>query len=158
MIKRLRNHDGITLIELLATLAIMSIVSILIYGVLFNGINYSEKSKETVSIQQEMNILVAKITKTHESYASYDIVVNQNPNAKKIQLLGKDATGKTVRVIEISNDDYVYSLFNYKGNSEVPLSTVKTVNTSQPLYIKIIIKNKKKPNQTSEVKTIISRL
>jgi hypothetical protein len=32
------------------------------------------------------------------------------------------------------------------------------VSTTQPLYLKIIIKDKKQPSQTYEVKTIISRL
>jgi prepilin-type N-terminal cleavage/methylation domain-containing protein len=158
MITRLQKNDGFTLIELLATLVIISIVSTLIYGVLLDGFNYSKKSEDNVSIQQEMNIFFTTITKVHESYTSYDIVVDQNPNANKIQLIGKDITGKVVRTVEISNDNYVYSLFNYQGGSDVPLSTSTTINTSQPFYVKIIITNKKQPNQTYGIKTIISRL
>ncbi|MEH7381980.1 prepilin-type N-terminal cleavage/methylation domain-containing protein [Bacillus sp. JJ1533] len=158
MKKYLRNSDGITLIELLATLAIFSIVSILIYGVLLNGMNYSEKSKDNVSRQQEMNILVTTITKAHETYASYDIVVDQSPDAHNIQLIGKDATGNIVHTVDIANENYVYSLYNSQESNEVPFSTETTVDSSQPLHIKIIIKDKKQPSKTSEIKTIISRL
>lgn len=158
MMKHLRNNGGITLIELLATMAIFSIVSILIYGVLINGMNYSEKSKDNVSRQQEMNILVTTITKAHETYAMYDIVVDQSPDANRIQLIGKDVSGTVVNTVEISNENFVYSLVNSQGSTEVPFSTTTTVNSSQPLYIKIIIKDKKRPSQTSEIKTIISRL
>jgi prepilin-type N-terminal cleavage/methylation domain-containing protein len=158
MIKRLQNEDGITLIEVLATLAILSIISTLLYGVLLNGIDYSKKSKAAVSLQQEMNIIITNITKVHESYGSYNIIVNPKPDASKIQLLGKDSTGTIIKTIELSNADYEYSLFNYQGTTEVPFSNTTSVTTSQPLYIKIIIKNKKNPSKIYEVKTIISRL
>ncbi|MEY2192666.1 type II secretion system protein [Neobacillus sp. BF23-41] len=158
MIKHLQNEDGITLIELLATLAILSIIGSLLYGVLLNGIDYSKKSKATVSLQQEMNIIITNINKVHESYGSYNIVVNRNPDASKIQLLVKDSTGTVIRTIELSNTDYEYSLFDYHGTTEVPFLNTTSVNTSEPLYLKIIIKDKKNPSQTYEVKTIISRL
>lgn len=157
MFKALSNDDGITLIEVLATLAIMSIISILLYGVLMNGFDYSKKSQEKVSIQQEMNIVVTSITKFHESYESYQIKVDHNPDASKIQLLGKDS-GSVVKTIELSNSDYVYTLFDYSGSTETTLPVTKDVLTAQPLYIKIIIKDKKHPSQTYEIKTIISRL
>jgi prepilin-type N-terminal cleavage/methylation domain-containing protein len=151
MNKSLSNENGITLIELLATLAIVSFVSILLYGVLMDGFNYSKKSKEKVSLQQEMNIVVTSITKFHESYGSYEIKVD-GPNSSKIQLIGTDKT------IELSNPSYEYSLIDYKGVTETPFSPTTTVSTTQPLYLKIIIKDKKQPSQTYEVKTIISRL
>ncbi|MEH7384536.1 prepilin-type N-terminal cleavage/methylation domain-containing protein [Bacillus sp. JJ1521] len=158
MNKHLRNNGGITLIELLATLAIFSMVSILIYGVLINGMNYSEKSKDNVSRQQEMNILVTTITKAHESYSSYEIVVDQNPDANKIQLIGKDGSGTVVSAVDLSNEHYIYSLYNSQESDEVPFSNATTIHTSQPLYIKLIIKDRKQPSQKSEIKTIISRL
>ncbi|WP_419956023.1 PulJ/GspJ family protein [Neobacillus niacini] len=158
MYKSLSNDDGITLIEVLATLAIMSIISILLYGVLMNGFDYSKKSQEKVSIQQEMNIVVTSITKFHESYRSYDIKIDHNPDARKIQLLGKDSAGTVVNTVELSNPDYEYSLYDYSGTIETTFPTTRNVNTSQALYIRITIKDKKNPSQTYEVKTIISRL
>jgi prepilin-type N-terminal cleavage/methylation domain-containing protein len=158
--KSLTNEDGITLIELLATLAILSIVSVLLYGVLLNGFHYSKKSQEKVSIQQEMNIIVTSITKFHESYETYEIKVDHNPDASKIQLIGKDS-GTVVKTIELSNSNYEYSLFDYSGPTETALPqlpAIKNVITSQPLYIRLLIKDKKHPSQTYEVKTIISRL
>ncbi|WP_045523452.1 type II secretion system protein [Neobacillus niacini] len=155
--KRLSNEDGITLIEILATLAIVSIISILLYGVLLNGFDYSKKSKENVSLQQEMNIVVTSITKFHESYGAYDIIVD-GPNSSKIQLLSKKPDGTVDKTIELSNSSYEYSLFDYKGTTETPFSPTTNVSTAQPLYIKIIIKDKKQPSQAYEVKTIISRL
>ncbi|MEH7276293.1 type II secretion system protein [Neobacillus vireti] len=154
----LTNENGITLIEVLATLAIVSFISILLYGVLINGFDYSKKSQEKVSLQQEMNIVVTTITKFHESYGEYDINLDPNPGSSKIHLLGKKTDGTIDKSIELSNPNYEYSLYDYKSTPETPLSLTTSVSTAQPLYIKIIIKDKKHPSQTYEVKTIIARL
>lgn len=158
MISRLQKNDGITLIELLATIAILSIISILIYSVLIDGLNYSKKSEDKVAIQQEMNILLTALTKAHETYASYDIVIDQNPNGNKIQIIGKNDTGSVVGTVEISNENFLYSLINDQGGTEVNLSTSTHVDTSHPLYIKVIIKNKNQPSLSFEESTIINRL
>jgi prepilin-type N-terminal cleavage/methylation domain-containing protein len=155
--KSLTNENGFTLIEVLATLAIVSFISILLYGVLLNGFDYSKKSKEKVSLQQEMNIVVTSITKFHESYESYDIKVDGS-NSSKIQLLTKNPDGTVKKIIELSDSNYEYSLIDYKGTTETPFPLTTSVSTAQPLYIKIIIKDKKHPSQTYEVKTIIARL
>jgi prepilin-type N-terminal cleavage/methylation domain-containing protein len=158
MITHLKKNNGFTLIELLAAMSIFSIVMILLYGVLSNGMDYSKKSMGNVSVQQELNILITTMTKIHETYPSYDIIFDHNPDATSIKLLGKDDTGRVVYTNELSTGNHTYSLMNYQGDSEVFLSTVTTVDTSQPLYIKCKIHNTKHPDQKAEIKTIISRL
>ncbi|MEM5016515.1 type II secretion system protein [Metabacillus indicus] len=154
----LQKNDGFTLIELLAVLVILSIVGTLVSSVLLNGINYSKKSEEQVSIQQEMNLFLTTITTSHETLTSYELVADHNPAANTIKLIGKDASGKIVRTAELSNENYVYSLYNHQGGRDVPLPASTTIQTSKPFYIHIIITSKKQPNQTYEIKTIISRL
>ena len=67
------NQRGITLIELLATLAILSIVSILIWSIFFQGTNYSNKAMTKNQMQQEANIIITNLTKIHQTSDSYDI-------------------------------------------------------------------------------------
>ena len=110
MFRSLSKEEGITLIEVLATLTILSIISILIYGVLNNGLDYSKKSQKNVALQQEMNILITTFTKLHESNDKYEIVWDSNPDASKIQLITKDTSGKILKAIEFANADYVYSI------------------------------------------------
>lgn len=158
MIKHLSKEDGITLVELLATLAIVSFLIVLTYGVFFNGTNYSKKATEQITLQQEINLFTSTITKFHENETSYEIEVDRNPNANFVKLTGKNASGNIDRTFDFDNNDFQYSLYTYSGNVDTPLDTSKPIITSEPLYIKVIISNKKSPSQKIVVKTIISKL
>ena len=61
--KQIKNQSGITLIEVLATITILSIVSVIIYNVFSNGLRYSSQAEDTVLIQQEANYLLTAIKK-----------------------------------------------------------------------------------------------
>ena len=72
----MKNQSGITLIEVLATLTILSLLLGIIYSVFFNGLQYSSKAKNTVSIQQEANYLLTLLKEQHEKVNSYTVSVN----------------------------------------------------------------------------------
>jgi prepilin-type N-terminal cleavage/methylation domain-containing protein len=152
------KEDGITLIELLAVLAILSFLIVLTSGVLFDGFKYSKAANEQVTLQQEMDLFTTTITKMHESESTYDIVVDTNPNATSVKFIGKNDKGDIDRTLDISNSNFQYSLYDYSSNVDIPLNNTTTMDTTKPLYIKIIINNKTSPNQKYEIKTIISRL
>ncbi len=65
--KQMKNQAGITLIEVLATITILSIVSVIIYSVFSNGLRYSSQAEETVLIQQEANYLLTLLKEQHEN-------------------------------------------------------------------------------------------
>jgi prepilin-type N-terminal cleavage/methylation domain-containing protein len=121
---RLSKVDGITLVELLAAMAILSFLIVLTYGVLVKGFDFSKSANAQVSIQQEMNIMTSTITKLHETETTYDIILDGNPNAGKVQFIGKNADGTTDKTIIFSNSDYQYSLYIFKGNVDTPLLTI----------------------------------
>lgn len=154
----LSNENGITLIELLAVIAILSFLIVIAYNVLLSGINDSTKITDDVSLQEEMNYILTSISNMHHSQNSYSIIMDANPNATTIKLQSKDASGAILKEIDINNNNYTYTLYDYSSNTDKLLQTTTTVNTSNPLYIKIVISNIKNPNDTYETKTIISRL
>lgn len=69
----IKNQRGLTLIEVLASLTILSIVGILVWQVFFQGMNYSSKSASKNKMQQEATILTAKLTKIHQTSDEYEL-------------------------------------------------------------------------------------
>ena len=76
--KQIKNQSGITLIEVLATITILSIVSVIIYNVFSNGLHYSSQAKDTVLIQQEANYLLTVLKEQHENEDSYTVTVDKD--------------------------------------------------------------------------------
>jgi prepilin-type N-terminal cleavage/methylation domain-containing protein len=156
MNKRLSKESGITLIELLAVLAIMSILISLMYGVLINGFDYSKKSNEKVAIQQEMNLLLTSITRLHEDEKAYFIFLNPDASSIQLQVKNQDDTA-VIKSHTFSDSNFEYTLSDYKDTEKL-FDPPKKIETKDPFYIKIIISSKRFPAEKYEVKTIISRL
>ncbi|MBS4215469.1 prepilin-type N-terminal cleavage/methylation domain-containing protein [Neobacillus rhizophilus] len=66
-----RGEQGLTLVEVLATLVILSIISISIWSVFFQGYNYSKKAISKNSMIQEANLLITELTSIHQSSDKY---------------------------------------------------------------------------------------
>jgi prepilin-type N-terminal cleavage/methylation domain-containing protein len=69
----MRNNRGLTLVEVLATLTILSIAGIIIWQVFFQGINYSQKTITKNMMMQEANIITTSLLKVHQTVNSYEI-------------------------------------------------------------------------------------
>ncbi|GHH97194.1 type II secretion system protein [Neobacillus kokaensis] len=67
------NERGLTLIEVLATLTILSIVSVIIWSIFLQGYNFSQKAISKNFILQESNILITNLKKIHQTVVTYDI-------------------------------------------------------------------------------------
>ncbi|KSU61007.1 hypothetical protein AS034_15315 [[Bacillus] enclensis] len=72
----IHDQKGLTLIEVLASLAIISVIGLLLWNVLFQGISYSKKAASQTSLQQEANQISMKLTRIHQTNPSYEIVNN----------------------------------------------------------------------------------
>jgi len=68
-----RNQRGITLIELLAALGILSFVGIVIWSIFFQGLHFSQKESTKNIMQQDANIVIANLTKIHQTASQYEI-------------------------------------------------------------------------------------
>ncbi|WP_176458895.1 PulJ/GspJ family protein [Caldifermentibacillus hisashii] len=57
--KFIHSNKGLTLVELLATLTILSFIGIVIYSVLFNGIRSYERTMEETKLRDEADYIMA---------------------------------------------------------------------------------------------------
>nr|WP_263325547.1 prepilin-type N-terminal cleavage/methylation domain-containing protein [Neobacillus sp. Marseille-Q6967] len=91
-----RGEDGLTLVEVLATLVILSIISISVWSIFFQGFNFSQKAISKNSMIQEANLIITNLKSIHQTSDGYDIEnssskceilvylpAKNDPNAKK---------------------------------------------------------------------------
>jgi prepilin-type N-terminal cleavage/methylation domain-containing protein len=154
---KVRNQYGVTLIEVLATLTILSLLIGLVYGVFINGINYSNKAKDTVSIQQEANLILTTLKELHETNSTYTVEVPIDHEALIIL-----EEGNVINKIE--NPSFLYQIcdpsLGVDCDTQYNSNFSKTIaNTNQDTFqVRLLLINKKKPSIKYEVQTILSRL
>ncbi len=71
-----KNEKGLTLLEVLVTLVILSFIGVLIWSVFNSGIKFSNKEISKNQMQQEANIILTTLTKIHQTATSYSINSN----------------------------------------------------------------------------------
>lgn len=69
------NEKGMTLVELLAALTLLSIVSILIWTTFSISVKYNRNEASKLQLQQEANRIITEIQQTHRQCHRYTIHV-----------------------------------------------------------------------------------
>ncbi|WP_010099180.1 prepilin-type N-terminal cleavage/methylation domain-containing protein [Ornithinibacillus scapharcae] len=77
MKKYLSSNQGFTLVELLAVLAIVTIVFSLAYSVLYTVINFNEKNSAEILLEQEANVIINDIKNRHHGDDIYQLCYDQ---------------------------------------------------------------------------------
>lgn len=167
--RQLKNQAGLTLIEVLATLTILSIVSVVIYNVFSNGLRYSSQAEDTVLIQQEANYLLTLLKEQHENSDFYTVTIDKEGQTF---IINEGLTNE----INVTNTNYYYyqicemdetgpKVCSEKGVSSFVKTIHPKVTNNQVngdiygnFYLKINLTSKTNPNLTYEIKTILSRL
>lgn len=96
----IKNEKGITLVEVLATLTILSIVGIMVWNIFIQGSKYSSNSINKNLIQQEANIMSEQIKNLHKTSSELTIL---SENCSVLITTEKES-------ITYSNDRYCYNL------------------------------------------------
>lgn len=148
----IQNERGLTLIELLISIALGSIVLVLIYQFFFQGIHFSKVVNDKTLLQQEANYMVSSMTKIHQTSDSYSITFDQNPNASYITVDGKQK-------ITFQNKKFRYELMNKNGTNNTYIPNSFTVNPlKEDVILTIKITSNDKENQTYQTTATLSRL
>jgi type II secretory pathway pseudopilin PulG len=139
----LSNNRGITLVELLGVLTIISIVSAIVWGVLINGQKASNMTKSNVSLQQYAHSFFLAIQSAHQLSDSYTISLDNYTKAQSITIVGDETI--TLNHPEIEFSFYIYDT----NNQQQLLNNEITINANdQDFKFKIVFNHKNDPPAT----------
>jgi prepilin-type N-terminal cleavage/methylation domain-containing protein len=147
-----RGERGLTLVEVLATLTILSMVSVIIWSVFFQGYNYSQKANSKNLMLQEANILAANLTRIHQTIDKYEI---KSENC-------------SIKVTNLKSTPPQYQVFNH-ANICFKLVEINNVNGTGPrivepnkngndISLKISVSDKKDPENNITLDTFLYRV
>lgn len=102
MTKRVLNQKGLSLIELLATLSLLTIVGVLVFGVLINSLHIFEKQSDESDIRQEANLISNQLTTFYKINGNY----KTNTNSDGVIEISSEKSDGTIEVREFSIPNY----------------------------------------------------
>ncbi|WP_017381164.1 type II secretion system protein [Paenisporosarcina sp. TG-14] len=152
--KLLKSEKGITLIELIAALALVSMVAVLIMTTLSIGIQRSVVESQKTKIQQEANLITSKLLNIHRSGNCYQIDITENND---LQVLTYDDPNQSTcenvfnKTITINNADYDISTMN----SPLPLEKINPTKENNSISIVLTLESRRTINY--EISTTLSR-
>ncbi|WP_187118841.1 PulJ/GspJ family protein [Bacillus marasmi] len=155
---RIRNQKGITLVELLATLAISLSLMALISSVLFQSIRSMEVSDTHVNLRQEANLIIAMFSNAHTSSGSstYDVQYKRmNNNEWTMTIANQELSNQGYNIaIEMTGGNRTYQID--PNNSQLLTATLTKKEKLKIKSMKLIDKNNS--NNQFEISTTISRM
>ncbi|WP_404329435.1 type II secretion system protein J [Mesobacillus maritimus] len=154
------NQRGVTLTELLVTLAILSFAGILIWSIFFQGYKFSETATTKNRLNQEANIVIANLTNIHQTSEYYKIY-NTTPCEIYVEITNT-AESATVQTMEFKDSELC---FESNSDRETPILITtpdETVVNQDPFYndleIEIVVSDKMNPTNKVTVDTVLYRV
>jgi Tfp pilus assembly protein PilV len=136
----MKKQHGLILIEVLASLAILSVIGLVLWNVFFQGITYSKKAVSQTAMQQEANIISMKLTRIHQSHSTYRLV-------------------NTGCAIEIYDSESSSQPFQTLSHSELCISGItKEINSSSSKDLELTLHDKEHPESKFELTTTLYKL
>lgn len=133
-----KNEQGITLVEVLATIILLSMVSILLFNILAQGQKTYVKSTENIHLEQEAQLIIETIRKKHFLSDTYTILVQD-------KLLKFDNV--------IVSEGYDYSI-KINSDDAIPKNGSLEVNPSRSKIVDITLS---KDGQQYNVRTVLEK-
>lgn len=161
--KWLKNERGLTLVEMLAVVVLITAISIFLFNIIIKAMENSENISIETELRDEADIIVSKFIKEMYSVHQKDIIYNvTNDSGSYLQITTdrtkctKDVNGFVEKPTECASTLYPIGIqrdnsngeyfFVYKNDTYKPSNKIKLESTSK------IIGN---PNDTSVYELII---
>lgn len=146
----IKNEKGLTLVELLATLALLSIVTILIWNVFLQGANHSNKETTKNLLTQEMYNVQFNLRKIHQTSDKY-IISFPSPCSIKIE--------NATNTIIFDSNKICYVIQESDGsNFALVNSWIYPKTAHNNIKFKLTLEDTQNENNKINSHTILSRL
>ncbi|MEK4403921.1 prepilin-type N-terminal cleavage/methylation domain-containing protein [Sporosarcina sp. FSL K6-6792] len=131
-----KNESGMTLVEALATLTILSMVVVLIWTTFSISTKHSIMETTKLQLQQEANYILTEIQQQHRQLECYTLDIRED----RVQLFN---CKQTPELIEVISTNYKYKEYNSgdikpkEGNLSFTL-TVKDSKKDSKLKVEVV--------------------
>lgn len=152
-------QSGLTLIEVLITLVILSTVIGVVYSVLVSSINITKKNQDEILLHQEANKITLQLTELHQEFEYlrptdtdpfkfYKFIYDSSNDTYKLQ-----SEVDSTEVYRLSDERYDYEFFI--DSTELNASN-NSIQATKNVYVEITITDK--GNNQIKIETALNRL
>lgn len=151
----MNNQKGLTLIEILAAVTILTIVGAIIWSVFLQGTNYSRTAMEKNQLIQEANIVITNLKNIHQESEWYQIT---SPNGCDLKIeKKKKSTG--VEIVTFENPKICYKIENFTNEDGDDLIIKKLIPTAEnSIQFDLLLNDIKHPEQSISIHANLFRL
>ena len=120
----MKNEKGITLVELIAALAIVGIITVVIASVLMTGTSSADRTASKQQLQQEANYIVEAIRGEYLKKENSMIEITVNPTEEKLIINSKVISQGYEYIIEKPEESEDANVFFIDPNENVEFEMV----------------------------------
>lgn len=140
------KERGLTLVEVLLTLTLLSVVGLLIWGVFFQGAKFSSQAVSTNHMQQELNAVTTYLTRIHQTSKNYSIDFDDDHiTVTSNSLKNGQSTTET-----FDNNHFIYDITMDQSGEIHP--------NEMDVLLTVTIRDKNDKQNYVSIETILSRL
>jgi prepilin-type N-terminal cleavage/methylation domain-containing protein len=147
-----RAQSGLTLIEVLVTLTILSFLSVITWSVFFQGYNFSQKAISKNSMIQETNLLITNLNKIHQTMIKYEF---KSENCE-IKVTNLNSTPQQTQIFNHSN--ICFKILEINAVLGQGPKTVEPNKTANDVSLKISASDKNNPQNSITQDTFLYRM
>jgi type II secretory pathway pseudopilin PulG len=135
-LRKVQNEKGITLVELLAAIAIVSVIAGMIVSIVISSMNNANSIEKSNDLRTQANSILFQLTNLHQNSREYTI---KYEDSNKFSILSINSNGINKSSV-IDLNDYEYEL--YVNDEKLTASNDITINLRDSNYLTAKIKLK----------------
>ncbi|MBT2569184.1 type II secretion system protein [Planococcus sp. ISL-110] len=152
-----KNQKGVTLIEVLTALVLVSVIAVVAWTSLSIGFKHTAVETRKTLIQQDANLIISTLTGVHRQSASYSLIFEAN----KLKVVScVDAVACNDNVIEKSYD-FTGTMVNnivIDSHDSVPDVISDLEPEKNHTVVKLVLTDLNNPKNTITVETTLTRI